>query len=149
MRRTFTLLFCILAGLGIGYLLWGARVAKLTESLNSMVLETDNLRSRLASSSNGHDFKELYKTLARKLDLHHRRMDEQTDALDRLVNQNDQPAQSDLDLEACGRDRERLVRWVDACLSAKAQTQTRPPSRTQAPAASIPPEPVENTAPVQ
>ncbi len=146
-RRTFTLLFCILTGLGIGYFLWGARVAKLTESLNSMVLETDTLRSRLASSSNGHDFKELYKTLARKLDLHHRRMDEQTDALDHLVNQSNQPAQADPDLEACGRDRERLARWVDACLSA--QTQTRPSPQTQAPADSIPPEPAKNTAPVQ
>lgn len=37
-----------LLGLGSGYFLWGARVARLTESINGLTLEVDTMRERLA-----------------------------------------------------------------------------------------------------
>lgn len=46
-RLVFTLIGVVLIGLGSGYLMWGSRVAFLTESLNSMVLEQETLRARL------------------------------------------------------------------------------------------------------
>jgi hypothetical protein len=37
-----------LFGLGSGYFLWGARVARLTETVNGLTLEIDTMRERLA-----------------------------------------------------------------------------------------------------
>jgi len=39
----------VLIGLGTGYFLWGSRVARLTEALNTITLEYDALREKLAS----------------------------------------------------------------------------------------------------
>jgi hypothetical protein len=49
-RLVFTLAGVVLIGLGAGYFMWGSRVANLTESLNSMVLEQETLRARLATA---------------------------------------------------------------------------------------------------
>ncbi|MFT4572795.1 MAG: hypothetical protein ACI91F_003700 [Candidatus Binatia bacterium] len=50
-RLVFTLAGVVLIGLGAGYFMWGSRVANLTESLNSMVLEQETLRARLATAA--------------------------------------------------------------------------------------------------
>ena len=48
-RILFTMVFTVLVGLGGGYVLWGSRVARLTESLSGLTLELDTMRARLAA----------------------------------------------------------------------------------------------------
>ncbi len=48
LRLLFVTITMTLFGLGSGYFLWGARVARLTESMNGLTLEIDTMRERLA-----------------------------------------------------------------------------------------------------
>lgn len=48
-RLFFVMVTTVLVGLGSGYVLWGSRVARLTESLSALTLEQDTLRARLAA----------------------------------------------------------------------------------------------------
>lgn len=48
-RLFFVMVTTVLVGLGSGYVLWGSRVARLTESLSGLTLELDTMRARLAA----------------------------------------------------------------------------------------------------
>jgi hypothetical protein len=48
-RLLFVMVTTVLVGLGSGYVLWGSRVARLTESLSGLTLELDTMRARLAA----------------------------------------------------------------------------------------------------
>lgn len=49
MRLLFVMITTALLGLGTGYFLWGSRVARLTEALSTMTLESETMRARLAA----------------------------------------------------------------------------------------------------
>jgi len=138
------MIFCLL-GLAAGYIVWGARIGSLTQSMNQMVLEEDTLRTRLAAVSSEEDKAVLAAALgelAGQLRAHSVRIAEQAEAIDRMSG--DKGRQLNEELDACGDREARLQHDLEQCLFDKAVLK-----REAAEAAPPPKQQLEGSAPYE
>lgn len=113
--------FFSLLGMAAGYVVWGARIGSLTQSMNQMVLEEDTLRTRLAAVSSEDDKAVLASALAElagQLRAHSARIAEQAEAIDRMSGAKGRVLTDELD--ACGDRAAKLEHDLEQCLFDKA-----------------------------
>ena len=114
------LVYC-LVGLGAGYIIWGARIGSLTQSMNQMVLEEDTLRTRLAAVSSEEDKELLASALgefAGQLRAHSARIAEQAEAIDKISGSEGRHMSDEL--RSCEDREARLEHDLEQCLFDKA-----------------------------
>jgi hypothetical protein len=166
-RLIFSLIGVILLGLGSGYFMWGSRVAHLTDSLNTMVLEQETLRSRLLAgrgrpapavgdgdspepSEAGDDvfggettLKQSIGALKDEVVFQAKLIDEQTRLMNRILEDSEKPDTASL--AACQTAGQALASQLQVCRSGGGQA--RPGYAPGAPAPSAIPIPVPNGQP--
>jgi len=140
-----TAVIYLLVGVGLGYILWGARVDTLIESLNRMVLEEDSLQSRLVNGSASDTPNALTAALgdlAEQLRDQSTRIAEQAEAIE-LITGDKSTALKD-QLTVCSDRAGRLERDLERCLFEKAGLQ-----HDNDEAAPVVPTPTSGTSPVE
>jgi hypothetical protein len=140
-----TAIVYLMVGLGLGYIVWGARVGSLTEALNHMVLEENSLRSRLSGMESEDDRSVLagaLDELAQQLREHSARIADQAAAIDAITA--DEGSALKTVLSDCTDRTSVLERDLEACLFQKASTERTKEANT--PRA---PTPTSGTAPVE
>ena len=121
LSKLITAFVYLVVGLAAGYIIWGARVGSLTQSINQLVLEEGTLRGRLAALSSDEDKAVLASALgdlADQLRAHSAHISRQAEAIDRMSDVNG--AQLTNELRACSDREAGLEQDLETCLFEKA-----------------------------
>lgn len=140
-----TAVIYLLVGVGLGYIVWGARVGHLTESLNHMVLEEDSLQSRLLGASADDSRATLAAALddlAEQLRDQSERIARQAEAIEGITGEKTSSLKGEL--SACADRRARIEHDLEQCLFDKAAL-----ARQIEAAVPVPPPPRSGTSPVE